>query len=236
VDGEVFLLIVEQHQWIALVDMLRFPEFSTWPVFAEPLMPGANNDVLMPMVAECIPRMSTDELVARLQSLRIPCAPLNSMKTLADDPQLAHRRFFVEIPHEDDGIRRYPGAPYHLSETPWAIRRPAPRLGEHNLEVFSALPSPSLEPSSESAVSSQNAGCRARRRALLEGVRVLDFIAVWAGPASTKELARLGAEVIRVDTTTRRRQVTSVGPHGITVSGYTSPWVITTGSRGCSSI
>ena len=30
----------------------------------------------------------------------------------------------------------YPGAPYLLSETPWRIRKPAPLIGEHNLEVF----------------------------------------------------------------------------------------------------
>ena len=30
----------------------------------------------------------------------------------------------------------YPGAPFKMSRTPWAIRRPAPLLGEHNAEVF----------------------------------------------------------------------------------------------------
>jgi crotonobetainyl-CoA:carnitine CoA-transferase CaiB-like acyl-CoA transferase len=30
----------------------------------------------------------------------------------------------------------YPGAPYRFSQTPWAMRRPAPRLGEHNEEIY----------------------------------------------------------------------------------------------------
>jgi crotonobetainyl-CoA:carnitine CoA-transferase CaiB-like acyl-CoA transferase len=30
----------------------------------------------------------------------------------------------------------YPGAPYRLSQTPWTIRRPAPRLGEHNEAIY----------------------------------------------------------------------------------------------------
>ena len=30
----------------------------------------------------------------------------------------------------------YPGAPYRLSETPWRLARPAPRVGEHNDEVY----------------------------------------------------------------------------------------------------
>jgi crotonobetainyl-CoA:carnitine CoA-transferase CaiB-like acyl-CoA transferase len=32
-----------------------------------------------------------------------------------------------------------PGAPYRLSETPWRIQRPAPRLGEHNAEVYERI-------------------------------------------------------------------------------------------------
>jgi benzylsuccinate CoA-transferase BbsE subunit len=29
-----------------------------------------------------------------------------------------------------------PGAPYKLSETPWALRKRAPRLGEHTRDIL----------------------------------------------------------------------------------------------------
>jgi len=32
-----------------------------------------------------------------------------------------------------------PGAPFKMSLTPWSLRRPAPRLGQHNVEVYSSL-------------------------------------------------------------------------------------------------
>jgi benzylsuccinate CoA-transferase BbsE subunit len=31
---------------------------------------------------------------------------------------------------------RMPGAPYKLSETPWALRKRAPRLGEHTRDIL----------------------------------------------------------------------------------------------------
>ena len=40
-----------------------------------------------------------------------------------------------------------------------------------------------------------------QKRHLLEGLRVLDFSNVLAGPASTRTMAEYGAEVIKIDTT-----------------------------------
>jgi benzylsuccinate CoA-transferase BbsE subunit len=56
---------------------------------------------------------------------------------LLREPQLLERHYFVELEHEELGRSFvYPGAPYRLSETPWRLRRRAPLLGEHNVEVY----------------------------------------------------------------------------------------------------
>jgi crotonobetainyl-CoA:carnitine CoA-transferase CaiB-like acyl-CoA transferase len=46
------------------------------------------------------------------------------------------RGYFVEHTHPVAGRVTLPGAPFVMQETPWSLRRPAPRLGEHNAEVF----------------------------------------------------------------------------------------------------
>ena len=56
------------------------------------------------------------------------------------DPHAAARGFFVQVDHPELGRTvTYPGAPYKFTESPWALRRRAPLLGEDNAEVYGAL-------------------------------------------------------------------------------------------------
>jgi crotonobetainyl-CoA:carnitine CoA-transferase CaiB-like acyl-CoA transferase len=41
----------------------------------------------------------------------------------------------VEHPELGEDLQ-YPGRPYRLSESPWAIRSRPPLVGEHNREIF----------------------------------------------------------------------------------------------------
>ena len=80
------------------------------------------------------------ELYLGAQSRRIPMAPVYSTAGVVNNPHLQARGFFVDVEHEASGrTLRMPGAPYRLSGTPWRVRRPAPRLGEHNEEIFAEI-------------------------------------------------------------------------------------------------
>ncbi len=79
------------------------------------------------------------EIVAIFQKAGLPCAPLNTTADLVNDPQLAARGFFIEIDHPVAGRLAYPGAPFRLPASPFAIRRPAPLLGQHNSEIMGEL-------------------------------------------------------------------------------------------------
>jgi crotonobetainyl-CoA:carnitine CoA-transferase CaiB-like acyl-CoA transferase len=53
------------------------------------------------------------------------------------DPHWSDRGFFVSVEHEPiAGNVIYPGAPYQLSATPWAMGRRAPHLGEHTSTIL----------------------------------------------------------------------------------------------------
>jgi benzylsuccinate CoA-transferase BbsE subunit len=74
------------------------------------------------------------------QRRHLPIAAVNSPADVLENRQLQYRGFFAGLAHHlRDEPMVAPGAPYRLSETPWRIQRPAPRLGEHNAEVYESI-------------------------------------------------------------------------------------------------
>jgi len=76
------------------------------------------------------------ELVEDGLQRRMVVAPVSTTEDLNNDPQLLARRFFADLQIPGVGVLRYPGAPYRLTGTPWRLRSPAPRIGEHNLDIY----------------------------------------------------------------------------------------------------
>ena len=71
------------------------------------------------------------------QSRAIPVGVIYSPEEAFEDPHFKARGFQTPVAHDDLGREViYPGAPYRLTATPWRIARRAPRLGEHNAEIF----------------------------------------------------------------------------------------------------
>ena len=65
--------------------------------------------------------------------------PIFDSSDLLVDKHFGGRGVWEEIDHPAAGRLTYPGRPFIMYETPWAIRRPAPLLGQHNQEVFGDL-------------------------------------------------------------------------------------------------
>jgi crotonobetainyl-CoA:carnitine CoA-transferase CaiB-like acyl-CoA transferase len=68
---------------------------------------------------------------------RIVLCPVSNARDLLDDAQLKARNFWVDKEHPELGdVITYPGAFAKLSETPVEMRRRAPLIGEHNLDIY----------------------------------------------------------------------------------------------------
>ena len=128
--------------WLAETDEAAGLDAPGWRArlsALEPIAPDELAHVEATLAAFCVTRPK-EALVAEAQKRGAGWAPVFSPREIVESTHLAERDYWVAVTHEDLGETFiYPGAPWKLSETPWAQRGRAPHLGEHNDEVYGGL-------------------------------------------------------------------------------------------------
>ena len=196
-DAVVQVAPYMDHHFKALIDWMQHPVLlgEEW---SDPMFRRDKLDVIDQFVQEFIQTLDAREFVAEAQRRGIPATPIQRISEFVQHPQPREREWFTELEHPLIGSYTAAGAPYRLSETPWSVRRPAPRLGEHTDEVLRDLKTPIPA----GAATQERPGAASITKPL-EGVRIADFTQAVAGPVATMLLGFLGAEVIKVETSNR---------------------------------
>jgi formyl-CoA transferase len=79
------------------------------------------------------------EAIAFFEQAEVTAAPVYDIGQFLDDPHVQERGIVVEAPDEEMGQVPMHAVVPRLSGTPGRLRSPAPRVGQHNQEVFSRI-------------------------------------------------------------------------------------------------
>ena len=189
-DRPIFIACIEQDQWERLVDFMGNPEWASLEIFADQPSRAENQDMVHTFIQEFVDGWSADDLYHEAQKYRICVAPVLNFELIQKNDHLVSREFFERVDVPGFGqIKLMRGAVLKTSGRS-GVRRLAPELGEHNVEIENL---PRLERAAVSLDHSRP----------LEGVRVLDMTWAWAGPFCSMNLAHLGAEVVRIESEKR---------------------------------
>ena len=94
---------------------------------------GAGRDALRLLAS----RLPAQEFFLGCQRAGLAVGVVNSPEEAFEDEHFKARGFHVPVRHKDIGLTAvYPGAPYAVQGSPWSISRRAPKLGEHEVELF----------------------------------------------------------------------------------------------------
>lgn len=135
-DGFIRVVALTPRQWDALVRVLGNPEVLQLPEWRDFIYRIGNAADLYPLVVEYTQQSTMLELFEAGSREGVPIAPILKVDDFYNNIQSQARQSFVEIDHPIAGRGNYPAPPYRCSETPTAIRQPAPCLGEHNEEIY----------------------------------------------------------------------------------------------------
>jgi formyl-CoA transferase len=91
------------------------------------------------VIGEFIAGMTLAENLAFFDQHEVTVGPIYDISQIIEDPHVKAREMVVEYPDEDLGVIPMHGVVPPLSETPGAVRLPAPKLGQHNEEILSGL-------------------------------------------------------------------------------------------------
>jgi len=136
-DGYMALCAPQLKQWLRFLELMGNPEWTKNPRYRDRhAMEDDYPEEVDALLAPWFMERTKKELFELFEKNAIPFAPLYNMADEVNDVHLAERRFFADVKRVETGTLKYPGGAYKLSRTPWALKRPAPLLGEHNEEIY----------------------------------------------------------------------------------------------------
>lgn len=135
-DGYVCVLIYIDKHWHSFCNMIGREDLLVDPRFADMGSRTKNVDALYAFVTETMATRTTAEWLEALEKADIPVMPLHTPSSLLQDAHLKQVGFFEWVEHPSEGRIRSMGIPTSWSDTPPAIRRHAPLLGENTAEIL----------------------------------------------------------------------------------------------------
>lgn len=136
-DGYVIFAVGTPH-WERFCRIIGHEELLKDPRFATNALRAEHHAALQPIIAEVARTKTVQEWTDLMEKADVPCGPINTVGEVVEHPQVRAREMIATIHHPNVGPVRIAGSPIRLSRTPGRVDRPAPRLGEHTVDILKA--------------------------------------------------------------------------------------------------
>ena len=133
-DQPIIIAVGNDSQFARLAKICGHPEWALDERFASNAARVANRREMVRLVADAVRQKPVAEWLEQLEAAGIPAGPINTITEALDDVQAQHRQMVQTIA----GVQLV-GSPVRLDGSRVDSELPPPALGEHTLDVLSAV-------------------------------------------------------------------------------------------------
>jgi crotonobetainyl-CoA:carnitine CoA-transferase CaiB-like acyl-CoA transferase len=137
-DGYLIIGAAGQAIWTRCAAALGRPEWCEDPRFATNEQRMQNRAALEAEMEAVLATAATDHWVEVLEAAGVPCGPVYNYAQMFADPQVRHRGLVQYASDPDLGEAPHIRTPIKIGEGV-RVRTAAPKLGQHNAEIFGRL-------------------------------------------------------------------------------------------------
>jgi Predicted acyl-CoA transferases/carnitine dehydratase len=136
-DGFIAVLPYTTAHWERFLGLIGRKDLAADPRVLDPVERSRNIDMLYKVLDEVMISRSAEDWLAELRRLDIPCAPINGLNEVFDDPHLADVGLFEEFTHPTEGEMIAIRSPFRAGQAD--ADRPAPKLGGDTRSILAEL-------------------------------------------------------------------------------------------------
>jgi len=133
-DGHMLIAVGNDAQYLRFCDAIGASELGADPRFATNLGRIENRAELIPKISAYTVRITKDDMIRRLEAVKVPAGPINTVAEALGSDQAEARGMVATVPANGvrNGAVKLLGNPLKLSRTPVRYRHAPPRCGEHS--------------------------------------------------------------------------------------------------------
>jgi CoA:oxalate CoA-transferase len=125
--------------WQRFCDAIDRPELQQDARFATNADRTANHAQLEPLLTEHFAQQARSHWLSKLEAANVPCAPIANVEEVSRNPHLIERQMILRADHPVFDQLIVPGSPLKTANAAGSLDTRAPKLGEHNEEVYARL-------------------------------------------------------------------------------------------------
>ncbi|MGH2589087.1 MAG: CaiB/BaiF CoA transferase family protein, partial [Dehalococcoidia bacterium] len=139
-DRWVTIVCENEEHWDALCRVMGDPAWTRDECFRTNASRYEHQDALDTHIEQWTRGLDPYDVMYLLQAEGIPAGVVQNQRDKSEhDPQLHARGFYTRADHPNLGEHDFEGLPVQFSRSAWSVRRGAPLLGEHSIDVYHDL-------------------------------------------------------------------------------------------------